>query len=283
MANEASVECVQCGQVARSGCLCLPCSRPLESLWPFTREQLIGRRGGRSAAFVDFWGRAYGFDLGIALGRCPKGEESLAILDPRVSRQHARVRSVGRGCWSIESIDGAVTLNGVAVVGPATLSPRDVVTVGPAHLMLVTPSPTVFGTPRRACATPSAKELKRFRPVAQSQRIRIVEPTGGNGGFAIIGTITIGLPLVQLELVRILADRMLEEADAPENTRGFVGTGELLKRVSFQSKHPTGNHVKQLVRRVRMQFQSAGRLDIIEARHGFGYRLQPSGLDVGNS
>ena len=270
------VECVRCDDVAISGCLCSPCSRTLTPLWPFTREQLIGGSSGRTAALVDYWGRAYGFDLGLSLGRCPKGEESLAILDPQVTRQHARVRSVGVGGWFVESLDGAVALNGVAVVGRSTLSPRDVVTVGPSRLLLVVPAPLNFAKCRENGRTPRSSELRRFRPVTLPRRIRIVEPTGGNGGFAIIGAMTIELPLVQLELVRILAERMIAEAAVGADVRGFVSAQELLKRVSFQSNSATVNHVKQLVRRVRMQFKLAGRSDAIESRHGLGYRLQPA-------
>lgn len=78
----------------------------------------------------------------------------------------------------------------------------------------------------------------------------------------------------QLQLVEVLTRRMLAEQDRPAPVRGFVRSSELLGTLSWDTAAPVDSHIKQLVRRVRRRLTQLGFADMIEARHGFGYRLR---------
>jgi DNA-binding response OmpR family regulator len=67
---------------------------------------------------------------------------------------------------------------------------------------------------------------------------------------------------------------MVEEAHQPELVRGFVRSSELVGNLSWDTREPGDNHVKQLVRRVRRALMKADIGDMIESRHRFGYRLR---------
>jgi DNA-binding winged helix-turn-helix (wHTH) protein len=48
---------------------------------------------------------------------------------------------------------------------------------------------------------------------------------------------------------------------------------ELLTDLPWNTASPDDNHLKQQIRRVRKALTRLGLDDVIEARHGFGYRL----------
>jgi len=49
---------------------------------------------------------------------------------------------------------------------------------------------------------------------------------------------------------------------------------ELIADLSWDTREPSENHVKQLVRRVRRALVKSDIGDLIESRHRFGYRLR---------
>jgi hypothetical protein len=104
--------------------------------------------------------------------------------------------------------------------------------------------------------------------------IRMHEPTGGGGGVVEVETKQVQLTTTQFEFFRLLCQRMVEEAHQPELVRGFVRSSELVGNLSWDTREPGDNHVKQLVRRVRRALLKADIGDLIESRHRFGYRLR---------
>jgi hypothetical protein len=104
--------------------------------------------------------------------------------------------------------------------------------------------------------------------------ITFIEPTGRGGGIIEIAHVRARLSPCQLGLVEALARRMLAEKDHPAPVRGFVRSSELLGTLSWDTSTPVDSHIKQLVRRVRRRLMELGFGDLIEARHGFGYRLR---------
>ena len=66
--------------------------------------------------------------------------------------------------------------------------------------------------------------------------------------------------------------RMASEAHQPELVRGFVRSSELIADLSWDTREPSENHVKQLVRRVRRALIKSEIGDLIESRHRFGNR-----------
>jgi DNA-binding response OmpR family regulator len=104
-------------------------------------------------------------------------------------------------------------------------------------------------------------------------RVRIASATGGGGGFVQIADTSIQLSMAQLQVLQLLIERMKEDEETPFAARGYVHSSELLGAVSWETPHPTENHLKQLIRRLRKALTKSGRDDLIESRQGLGYRL----------
>jgi pSer/pThr/pTyr-binding forkhead associated (FHA) protein len=119
------------------------------------------------------------------------------------------------------------------------------------------------------------------RDLPDDSRLRLVGPSQSGGGLAEYGGQKVQLGATQFALVRLLADRFLAEQAQPAEVRGFVRTVDLLASLPWDTAHPDDNHAKQMVRRVRRQLERLGLPDLIESRHGFGYRLTSAPLLVG--
>jgi hypothetical protein len=104
--------------------------------------------------------------------------------------------------------------------------------------------------------------------------IRLIEPSGGGGGFLETGDTRVQLTTTQFAFLQVLARRMQDETTQPEAVRGFIRSSELLADLPWDTAHPEENHLKQLVRRVRRSLSRAGLGNLIESRRGFGYRLR---------
>jgi DNA-binding winged helix-turn-helix (wHTH) protein len=105
-------------------------------------------------------------------------------------------------------------------------------------------------------------------------RFRMHEPTGGGGGLIEVDGKQVQLTTTQFELMALMIRRMAAEAHQPELVRGFVRSSELIADLSWDTREPSENHVKQLVRRVRRALLKSEIGDLIESRHRFGYRLR---------
>ncbi|HMG53843.1 MAG TPA: FHA domain-containing protein, partial [Kofleriaceae bacterium] len=100
------------------------------------------------------------------------------------------------------------------------------------------------------------------------------EPTGGGGGLIEVDGKQVQLTTTQCELMALMIKRMAGELHQPELVRGFVRSSELIADLSWDTREPSENHVKQLVRRVRRALIKSEIGDLIESRHRFGYRLR---------
>jgi DNA-binding response OmpR family regulator len=100
------------------------------------------------------------------------------------------------------------------------------------------------------------------------------EPTGGGGGLIEVDGKQVQLTTTQFELMALMIRRMAGENHQPELVRGFVRSSELIADLSWDTREPSENHVKQLVRRVRRALIKSEIGDLIESRHRFGYRLR---------
>ena len=105
-------------------------------------------------------------------------------------------------------------------------------------------------------------------------RFKLHEPTGGGGGLIEVDGKQVQLTTTQFELMALMINRMAAELHQPELVRGFVRSSELIADLSWDTREPSENHVKQLVRRVRRALMKSEIGDLIESRHRFGYRLR---------
>lgn len=201
-----------------------------------------------------------------------------------MSRNHAVVERVGDGfrVRDLESANGT-RVNGRAIDAPVTLSSGDVVSFAEVSLYFIHRSvalenvvsdPSTLRPP-----TSSSDDNDEHYPEEtffglRTAPIELVAPSGGGAGILMFDGKTTPLTLVQFELLSTLTTRMREETSIDERVRGFVRSTELLVSLPWDANTPDDNHLKQLVRRTRRTLARVGITDLIEAKHGFGYRLR---------
>lgn len=275
--------------------LCEECRDDLSSPIKISPEQ-IQLHGARPtmAALVDLWGRPHQLDPRTLIGRQVDGQ-GLAILEPSVSRHHAHVLLDGDE-WSMRDLGSANgTFSDDRLIDATTpIKDRDRVRFGHIAFYFVQditqlPAPKLGRTmtatikPAERAATPvpptqfpvgEIEEEERTDVGLPTMRFRLHEPTGGGGGLIEVDGKQVQLTTTQFELMALMIRRMATEAHQPELVRGFVRSSELIADLSWDTREPSENHVKQLVRRVRRALIKSEIGDLIESRHRFGYRLR---------
>ncbi len=277
--------------------LCEECRDELSSPIKITPEQIQLHAGRPTmAALVDLWGRPHRLDPRTLIGRQVDGQ-GLAILEPSVSRHHAHVLLDGDE-WSMRDLGSANgTFSDDRLIDATTpIKDRDRVRFGhiafyfiqdvtqlPApklgRTMTATIKPMSIPMPMPPAPTFPAgdandDEEERTDVGLPTMRFRMHEPTGGGGGLIEVDGKQVQLTTTQFELMALMIRRMSNEAHQPELVRGFVRSSELIADLSWDTREPSENHVKQLVRRVRRALIKSEIGDLIESRHRFGYRLR---------
>jgi len=278
------------------GVLCEECRDELSSpLWIMPEQiQLQGTRP-TLAALIDLWGRPHPLDPDTLIGRQVEGQ-GLAILEPSVSRHHARITLDGDG-WTLSDLGSA---NGSyhddrLIERPVRLRAGERVRFGHIAFYFVEdvtqlPPPRVGRTatatirnPEPAAPPQPVRQIPAAQAFADEERtdvglplmsFRLHEPTGGGGGLVEVDGKQVQLTTTQFELMALMVQRMATEVHQPELVRGFVRSSELIADLSWDTREPSENHVKQLVRRVRRALIKSEIGDLIESRHRFGYRLR---------
>lgn len=294
------MSCPVCRQrTAEIGVLCEECRDELSSPIKITPEQIqLHTASPTNAALIDLWGRPHRLDPRTLIGRQVDGQ-GLAILEPSVSRHHANVILDGDE-WSVRDLGSANgTYNDDRLIESATpIKDRDRVRFGhiafyfiadvtqlPAPKLGRTMTATIKPVDRNASHTPppqfpasagtAIEEEEENTDVGlPTMKFRLHEPTGGGGGLIEVDGKQVQLTTTQFELMALMIRRMASEAHQPELVRGFVRSSELIADLSWDTREPSENHVKQLVRRVRRALIKSEIGDLIESRHRFGYRLR---------
>lgn len=280
--------------------LCEECRDELSSPIRIMPEQLQASTDRPTpAGLIDLWGRPHRLDPRTLIGRQVE-DHGLAILEPSVSRHHAQITLEG-DTWTLRDLESA---NGSyqddkLIEGPVQLREGDRVRFGHIAFYFVSdvtrlPMPHIARTatatmlPTAQPAPPSAPASSAPRPPAGENfpqeehtdvglpimSFRLHEPTGGGGGLVEVDGKQVQLTTTQFELMALMVRRMAAEVHQPELVRGFVRSSELIADLSWDTREPTENHVKQLVRRVRRALIKSEIGDLIESRHRFGYRLR---------
>lgn len=287
------MSCPVCRQrPAEVGVLCEECRDELSSPIKITPEQiqLYAVRPTR-AALVDLWGRPHRLDPRTLIGRQVDGQ-GLAILEPSVSRHHAHVLLDDQGQWAIRDLGSA---NGTfsddrLIETTSPVKDRDRIRFGHIAFYFIgdveqLPVPKLGRTmtatirPKDVSTTPSPEfpqepDEERTDVGLPTMKFKLHEPTGGGGGLIEVDGKQVQLTTTQFELMALMIRRMSAESHQPELVRGFVRSSELIADLSWDTREPSENHVKQLVRRVRRALMKSEIGDLIESRHRFGYRLR---------
>jgi hypothetical protein len=235
--------------------------------------------GPAEVGLVDCWGRINPIGSPTQIGR---EQDGLSILEPSVSRRHAVIEETDEGSWQVRDTGSSngTTVNGRRIAGREILSSGDILFFGDVGFMFVSSVPSTVALPAiHATLTPGGPDEEDEENEAtfsglRDAPIRLNEHSGGAGGVLDIAGTSVQLTLVQYELFRVLHDRMKVDQGRDERVRGFVRSSELLVSLPWDTARADENHLKQLIRRVRRILARAAVPDIIEARHGFGYRLR---------
>lgn len=294
--------CVGCNTAeASTGWLCEECAAAIHGVTWLSPEQIVSQVEPSDAVLVDRWGRPHPLGVRTVIGR-QLDRDGIAIADASVSRRHAEILRRPDGSWWIVDLvsSNGSTVDDEPVREPARLVSRSAIFVGEVGMLFVSPPPGPLPVPPRLPTTQrpppppesstSAKLVRlydeRDEPNDEPNEslmtfagLRAVDltfasPTGGGGGVVALAGQSARLTEVQYQLVRALAERMFLEEGTDERVRGFVRSTELLARLPWDTARPEDNHIKQLVRRVRRTLVRAQIGDLIESRHGFGYRLR---------
>jgi pSer/pThr/pTyr-binding forkhead associated (FHA) protein len=274
------------------GVLCEECRDELDSPIKISQEQIYARVQATTAAvLIDLWGRPHQLDARAPVGR-QVDDRGVAVLEPSVSRQHAELAFEGDR-WLIRDLGSAngTFVDDRLVEGTVTVPSGSRVRFGHIAFYLAAdiaklPAPkqsrTITTTIRPPIAKPYAREdsvneFEKEEPTGvglPQMRFQLHEPTGGGGGLIEVDDKQVQLTTTQFELMALMIKRMASEAHQPEIVRGFVRSSELIADLSWDTREPSENHVKQLVRRVRRALVKSEIGDLIESRHRFGYRLR---------
>src|SRR4051794_36148379 len=292
--------CPVCRQrPAEVGVLCEECRDDLSSPIKIMPEQ-IQLHGAQPtmAALIDIWGGPHRLDPRTLIGRQVDGQ-GLAILEPSVSRHHAHL-TLDNDEWTVRDLGSAngTFMDDKLISAPVAMHEGDRVRFGHIAFYFVEdvarlPPPrlgrTMTATIRPADLRPPERGAIRdvptfpLEPLAEEDRtdvglpvmsFKMHEPTGGGGGLIEVNGKQVQLTTTQFELMALMIKRMAGENHQPELVRGFVRSSELIADLSWDTREPSENHVKQLVRRVRRALIKSEIGDLIESRHRFGYRLR---------
>ncbi len=286
----AKVMCPICAErPAEVGVLCEECRDELSSPIRISPEQIQPRvQHPTTAALIDLWGRALQLDARTLIGR-QVDTQGIAVLEPSVSRHHAHLTLDGT-VWTVRDLGSA---NGTyhddkLVESPSVIQHGDRIRFGHIAFYLIEdvdrlPSPRQARTVTTTLRPPLPGEKLPPNPFADEEhtdvglpemKFAMHEPTGGGGGLIEVDGKQVQLTTTQFELMALMIKRMASERHQPELVRGFVRSSELIADLSWDTREPSENHVKQLVRRVRRALVKSEIGDLIESRHRFGYRLR---------
>jgi DNA-binding winged helix-turn-helix (wHTH) protein len=287
--------CPVCRQrPAEVGVLCEECRDELSSPIKIMPEQIqLHSTRPTMAALIDIWGRPHRLDPRTLIGRQVDGQ-GLAVLEPSVSRHHAHL-TLDNDEWTVRDLGSA---NGTfqddkLIASPVPVHEGDRLRFGHIAFYFIEDvtrlPPPRLGRTMTATIRPSDTSIvvneKTFpiEPLAEDERtdvglpvmsFKMHEPTGGGGGLIEVDGKQVQLTTTQFELMALMIRRMAGELHQPELVRGFVRSSELIADLSWDTREPSENHVKQLVRRVRRALIKSEIGDLIESRHRFGYRLR---------
>jgi len=223
------------------------------------------------AVLIDQWARFHCVRELMVVGRDPP--DGLALRQGSVSRKHATLTfDPDANRWYVTDLGST---NGSSVEGkrldpqrPHALDDRQVVVFGDIGFVFVKDRETLPAghVPWPTTTTVDTKQAR--------VQLKLHKPTLEGAGVVSFGEESVTLGSTQFALLTLLAERYLATKAESAETRGFVRSIELITNLPWNTAHPEDNHVKQQIRRLRRAFERIGLPEVIESKHGFGYRLR---------
>jgi hypothetical protein len=280
--------CPACGAApAAVGLLCRDCAAlvpPAESLLPEHVSSEVDP-GAAAAWLVDGFGAPHPLSSGRCLvGRRPPAD--FLLLNASVSREHAELTRAGE--WQVRDLGSrnGTFLGGQRVAGRAALADRAVVRFGDVSLLFLDRPLSLARPDLGSIATGHAADSGAFRVTLRGETAELclvgqrtpegAEATGGALLHRAAGAAEwqeLSLPPLEFQLLRILCEQAIAEADSPSRARGCVPTRQLVRELPFQSRYANEENVRQVVRRLRATLGEIGAAGLVEAQPGRGYHL----------
>lgn len=277
------MSCLVCTAPAEAA-LCNECAGELDNPIPFVAEQILSASARPAgAALIDVWGRIHPLERTTSIGRTPAAR-GISLFHASVSRRHAEIRC-DDDRWIVRDLGSS---NGTRVndedAPERVLAAGDRISFGAVGFYFVLHDGRRTEVSHLGSRTLRAEDAPRAERPATPQDSthaglpqlgwKLVEAPAGGGGFLEAVGERLWLTDTQLAMLRMLGQRMLEQADQPSLLRGYVPSGQLIAELPWDSTAPDENHLKQLVRRIRRALDGIRLGGIIESRRGFGYRLR---------
>jgi hypothetical protein len=260
--------CLICAQPATVGVLCTAHGVAIATAH-LTTEQILSRVTTPAASLIDAWGYPHPIAAGTVIGRDPNG--AFAVMHASVSSTHAELRNTG-GAWSLVDLESR---NGTTVDGkPAQGALRPGQTIGLGEIRFYFWAPALPAPERptgRGRTAPTRRDAIVFAAHVTTQDGRTVELSQRtDGGFARAAASVVELARMEFGLMQLLAERRRAATD-PEH--GYVAWHEIAEALAFDSVEADSENVRDLVRRVRKKLGTLGCGELIDSKHGVGYRL----------
>ena len=267
---ERMSRCVLCTFPATQGHLCEAHRKAIRTDG-LTSEQLSSRRADGLAALIDPWGAAWAIQSRTTIGRS-REECDLTVLHPSVSLVHAVIERTDGG-WQItdrESRNGTF-VDGTA--GPrASLAAGARIRIGDVTFYFVDrPLPRVDPSEGPGRTAPSRKDQLIFTAAlraANGTRVELSQRI--EGGVVRVNGSAVDLGRLEFRLLQVLTEARREARDPDQ---AYVPWPKVAEQLDFRSYEADSENVRELVRRVRRKLQQAGIDDLIESKHGVGYRI----------
>jgi DNA-binding response OmpR family regulator len=262
--------CALCTFVATRGYLCDAHAKGIAT-HALTAEQVSFSGEGGAATLIDPWGAALPIGSKVAIGRDPHTCQ-VAILHPSVSLVHAHLTRDG-GKWVVEdngSRNGTFVDDTRVQSEPITSGAR--IRFGDVALYFVEQQLQPVQRPEGPGRTaPTRRDQLVFSA-------RLETPTGTRvelsqrieGGIVRANDALIDLGKLEFRLLQVLTEA---RRGAPDPELAYVSWAQIAERLEFRSYEADSENVRELVRRVRRKLQNAGVDDLIESKHGVGYRV----------
>jgi pSer/pThr/pTyr-binding forkhead associated (FHA) protein len=262
--------CALCSFVATRGYLCDAHAKAITA-HSITSEQIVTTTTAGPATLLDAWGTALPVEEKLAIGRDPTACK-LALLHPSISSHHATLAREGER-WMVSD---AGSRNGTFVDDERVTS--EVVATG-ARLRFG--EVTLYFIDQSLAPQARPEGPGRTAPTRRDQLVfsaRLRTPGGTRielsqrieGGIVRANEALIDLGKLEFRLLQVLTEARRSSVD-PE--LAFVSWSQIAERLEFRSYEADSENVRELVRRVRRKLQNAGVDDLIESKHGVGYRV----------
>ena len=90
------------------------------------------------------------------------------------------------------------------------------------------------------------------------------------GGIVRVAGAAVDLGRLEFRLLQVLTETRREAVDADQ---AYMSWSKVADQLEFRSYEADSENVRELVRRVRRKLSQAGIEELIESKHGVGYRL----------